>query len=308
MKILNASFQTALSAESSAIAWCWLIERSDGIKLGFTSFDLILPIDSVPYEPFTGFTPTADSNSQGLEKNNSQELYGLFSSEQVSAADLLSGKFDKAIVTCFLVDVTDLPNTLNDSPASFLLVSQRQVKGISQSDLGFNLQTRDDDWKLEASIGKQTSKFCSHNLGDANCRVDLTNYTFTETVTNAANRYQFEISGSFTPGQFDRGKITFVTGGNALISRDVAKFETGNKIALWQPLPYAIAIGDEVAITQGCGKTLFDCITRYNNAINHGGEPHIPTTDQAIYMPIDNAPFSSSVSSSPTTPSSGTGG
>lgn len=287
MKILDPSFQAALEAESSVIAWCWLIERQDGIQLGFTSFDFMLPINSVPYEPFTGFTPTADRNSQGLENNNSQELFGLLTSEQVSAQDLLSGKFDKAVVTCFLVDVTNLPSSLTENPAKFVLVSQRQVKGLSQSDLGFKFDLRDDDWKLEAKLGIQTSKFCSHDLGDANCRVDLTPFTFTETIAAVTNRYQFQTSGNFTPGQFSRGKITFTTGANTLVTRDVANMTSGNIVTLWQPLPYSIAVGDEVILVQGCGKTLYDCIVRYNNAANHGGEPHIPTVDQAIDTPIE---------------------
>ena len=287
MKILDTSFQAALEAESSIIAWCWLIKRQDGIELGFTSFDLMLPIDGVPYEPFTGFSPTADSNSQGLEKNNSQELFGILTSEQISAEDLLGGEYDRAVVTCFLVDATNLPTSLSETPPKFVLVSERQISGVVQSDLGFKLALRDDDWKLEIKLGKQTSKFCSHNLGDLNCRVDLTPYTFTQAITDVTNRYQFTISGSFTPGQFDRGKITFITGENVLITRDVSTFSSGNVVTLWQPLPYSIAIGDELLIVQGCGKTLFDCVVRYDNAANHGGEPHIPTVDQALDTPIE---------------------
>lgn len=287
MKVLDPSFQAALNSESSIIAWCWLITRQDGLKLGFTSFDLMLPIDGVPYEPFTGFSPTADSNSQGLEKNNSQELFGILTSEQISAGDLLGGKYDRAVVTCFLVDVTNLPTSLSETPPLFVLVSERQVAGVVQSDLGFKLALRDDDWKLEIKLGQQTSKFCSHNLGDSNCRVDLAPYTFTQNITDVTNRYQFTISGSFTPGQFDRGKVTFITGENILVERDVSTFEAGNIVTLWQPLPYSIDIGDELLIVQGCGKTLFDCVTRYDNAANHGGEPHIPTVDQALDTPIE---------------------
>lgn len=287
MKILDPTFQAALAARTSIIAWCWLITRQDGLRLGFTSFDLMLPIDDVPYEPFTGFSPTADSNSQGLEKNNSQELFGILTSEQISAGDLLGGKYDRAVVTCFLVDVTNLPTSLNETPPKFVLVSERQVAGVVQSDLGFKLALRDDDWKLEIKLGQQTSKFCSHNLGDSNCRVDLADYTFTARITEVTNRYQFTISGSFTPGQFDRGKVTFITGENALVKRDVSTMRSGNLVTLWQPLPYSIVVGDELLIVQGCGKTLYDCVIRYDNAANHGGEPHIPTVEQVLDTPIE---------------------
>ena len=187
-----------------------------------------------------------------------------------------------------MVDVTNLPASLSENPPRHLLLYQRYIKLSSFTDLGFTLELRDDDWLLETKLGRQTSKFCQHDLGDGRCRVDLTPYTFTQTITNVTNRYQFTTNGSFTPGQFSRGKITFTTGINTGISRDISLFETGNNITLWQPLPYSIAPGDEVIIIQGCGKTLFDCITRYNNAVNFGGEPHIPTTDQITNPPISS--------------------
>lgn len=289
MKILDPLLSAALAAESSVIAWCWLIERKDGLALGFTSFDLMLAIDGVPYEPFTGFTPSADSNSEGLQGNNSQDLEGLLTSEQVSYFDLLAGLYDEGRITCFLVDVTNLPLSLETEPPQHLTLYRRYIARTIQSDLGFRFELRDDDWQLqEAKLGKQTSKFCGYDLGDARCRVDLSAYTFTQTITNVTNRYQFESSGSFTPGQFDRGKITFTTGANTGVSRDISTFSTGNQITLWQPVPSSIAIGDEVVLIQGCGKTLYDCVVRYNNAVNSDSEPHIPTVDQAINTPISS--------------------
>lgn len=287
MKILDPTFQANLARSVTSIAWCWLIERLDGLSYGFTSFDLMLRIDGLQFEPFTGFTPTADSNNEGLQKNNSQDLQGLLTSEQISATDLLAGKFDRARVTCFLVDVTNLPISLAETPPKFLLIYQRYIKRVVHSDLGFKLELRDDDWKLETKLGKQTSKFCEHDLGDSNCKVDLTTYTFTQAITNIINRYEFTIDGSFDVDQFTRGKITFHDGANKDIIRDVARFEA-NKVILWQPLPYSLAVGETVTIVQGCGKTLYDCVVRYDNAYNSDSEPHIPTNDLAINPPIEN--------------------
>ena len=287
MKILDPELMAALESSATAIAWCWQIERVDGLILGFTSFDLSLPIEGISYEPFTGFTPTADSNSEGLQSNNSQDLAGLFASEQIREGDLLAGLYDGARVTCFLVDVTNLPSSLSLTPPQHLTIYQRYVKRTVQSDLGFNLELRDDDWLLSTKLGKQTSKFCGYDLGDSKCGVDLTPYTFNMSVTAITSRYQFVTDGQFNISQFNRGKITFNTGANAGVSRDVATFEVNNLITLWQPLPYSIALGDQLTIVQGCAKTLYDCVVRYNNAVNSDSEPHIPTTDQAINTPIE---------------------
>ena len=287
MKTLDPQFQVALESEQTAIAWCWLIEPKQGAALGFTSFDVMFSIYGTQYQPFTGFTPTADSNSEGLENNNSQDLEGLFTSDQISAQDIMSGKLDDARVTCFQVDVTNLPLNLTDTPTKFLPVYQRYIKSFTANEIGFKIGLRDDDWLLEADIGKVTSKFCDYDLGEPRCGVDLTPYTFTQNITAITSRYQFTLSGSFTEGQFNRGKITFITGNNAGVTRDVATNDSGNQVTLWQPMPYSISVGDEVSMVQGCGKTLYDCITRYDNAIKFDGEPHIPSSDRAFNLPID---------------------
>ena len=240
MKTLDPQFQAALASEVSAIAWCWLIETKQGGAFGFTSFDVMFRIYGVEYQPFTGFTPTSDSNSEGLKNNNSQDLLGLFSSEQISASDILSGKFDGARVTCFQVDVTNLPPNLTDEPHKFLTIYKRYIKSFITSDIGFTIQLRDDDWRLEASLGKITSKFCGYDLGEPRCGVDLSLYTFTAQISNIINRYQFTIDGSFVENQFNRGKITFNTGNNAGITKDLASFDSANQVTLWQPLPYSI--------------------------------------------------------------------
>ena len=287
MKSLDPQFQFALSAESTCIVYCWLIDRTDGVRLAFTSLDVAFIIEDVTFYPYTGFTPTSDRNSIGLEKNNSQDLQGLLTEEQISSEDLLASVMDGARVTCFLVDVTDLPLTIvTAEPPKMLVLYQRYIKTSSQTDLNFVLELRDNDYSLETKLNKQTSKFCEHNLGDAGCGVDLTNYTFSSSIVNVTNSYQFKLSGDFTSGQFDRGKIIFNTGDNATIMRDI-RLNNLQEFTLWQPLPFTINVGDEVTIVQGCGKTLFDCVTRYDNAVNSDSEPHIPTTDQAINTPIE---------------------
>ena len=286
MKVLDSGFKQTLEQESTYIAWCWLIRREDGIEHGFTSLDIRISIGTTPYFPFTGFTPTADSNSEGLEQNNSQDLEGILSDEQISAADLLAGKFDGAVITCFQVDVTNPPTGLDENPPRFILQYQRYIRTVEISDLGFRFLLRDDDYELEIEIAKLTSKFCDYDLGDERCGVDLTPFTFTVTITAIISRYEFQTTGDFTPGQFSRGKVTFLSGENAGIQRDINIFGTENRFTLFLSAPFSLAVGDEIVIVQGCGKTLFDCITRYNNAVNSDSEPNIPTIAQAVNTPV----------------------
>lgn len=283
MKTLNSNFQTALTQETTTLAWCWLIQRIDGINLGFTSFDLPLAIDGVNYAPETGFTPSAVNTSEGTERGDNQNLKSILSSDAITEGDLLAGKYNYASITCFIVDVTNLPASLTENPPKLLHLYTGILGKIKKSDRTFEIEVRGLDHKLENKLGELTSKFCRYEFGGFGCGVDLSPYTYSQGITGVSNQYTFAIDGSIPSGVLDRGKLTFTSGANNTISADIAYYSS-NQIVLFQPLPYTIEVGDTVTVIQGCAKTLLAC-AKYNNVINFGGEPHVPLTDKALNMP-----------------------
>ena len=284
MKTLDSNFQTALTSETTTLAWCWLIQRQDGINLGFTSFDLPLSIDGVTYSAATGFTPSAWATSEGLAQNDNQNLKSIISSDAISEEDLLAGKYNYASITCFIVDVTNLPTSLIENPPKFLHLYSGILGKIKKSDRHFEIEVRGLDHKLENKLGELTSKFCRYQLGEFGCQLDLTPYTYTQAITGVSNQYTFTIDGVIPDGSLDRGQLTFISGLNAGSSADIAYYSS-NQIVLFQPMPYQIQVGDLMTVIQGCAKTLLAC-AKYNNVINFGGEPHVPLTDKALNMPI----------------------
>ena len=284
MKQLNSEFQTALTSETTTLAWCWLIQRQDNTSLGFTSFDLPIVIDSISYSPVIGFTPSAVSTSEGLESNDNQNLKSVFSSDSISEDDLIQGAYDYAEIICFIVNVTNLPTSLNETLPKYLHLYTGILGKIKKSDRNFEIEVRGLDHKLENKIGELTSKFCRYQFGGFGCGVDLALYTYTQTITAVTNRYNFTIDGTIADGLLDRGKLTFISGNNNSFSADIATY-TGNQITLFQPMPFPIEIGTTVTVIQGCSKTLLACAI-YDNIINFGGEPHIPLTDKALNMPV----------------------
>jgi hypothetical protein len=83
---------------------------------------------------------------------------------------------------------------------------------------------------------------------------------------------------------FDAGRIVFTTGLNAGIAQDVKTYTTG-QITLALPMPYAIAVGDEYSLIQGCGKDfLTNCVAQYANGINFNGEPWIAGIDKLVQV------------------------
>ncbi|MEM9275089.1 MAG: DUF2163 domain-containing protein [Cyanobacteria bacterium P01_F01_bin.143] len=284
MKTLDPTFQNQIAQPTSTITWCWLIERIDGVKLGFTSFDLSLTIDGVTYEPATGFAPSADSSDEGFKQSDSQSLNGILSSEQISDQDLIAGVYQYAKITCFQVDVTNLPATLARLPPNFLEVYKGFLGKVTQSDRGFTIEVRKIDNLLETEIGKTTSKKCGHELGDENCQANIAAFTTVTTVNSVINQYTLVLGGTFADGQFNRGKIEFTTGANQGIVRDISS-NTGSTFVMFQPFPSAINPGESVKISEGCDKTLYTCFVKFNNVINGDHEPHIPTQDQANNNP-----------------------
>ena len=49
-----------------------------------------------------------------------QSLAGILSSDQISDRDLLAHKYHYAKITCFQIDVTNLPTSLADLPPKYL--------------------------------------------------------------------------------------------------------------------------------------------------------------------------------------------
>ena len=55
MKALSAALQAHLDSGTTTLAWCWRIERSDGVVFGFTDHDRPVAFEGVTYEPESGF-------------------------------------------------------------------------------------------------------------------------------------------------------------------------------------------------------------------------------------------------------------
>ena len=59
--------------------------------------------------------------------------------------------------------------------------------------------------------------------------------------------------------------------------------EFSNKtFTLALPMPFPVSICDAFTAKAGCDKTLETCISKFSNAINFRGEPHVPGTDKIL--------------------------
>ena len=80
----------ALEKPLATLAFCWRIERRDGVTIGLTSHDRDLEIGHMLYRAAPGMTPSAVRSGIGLEGADS-DVEGALVADAISEADLAAG-------------------------------------------------------------------------------------------------------------------------------------------------------------------------------------------------------------------------
>ncbi len=190
---------------------------------------------------------------------------------------LKAGIWQGAVVELTVVDYLNLG-------AGYI---QRQHGRLGQAEIigqEARIEFRGLTQMLAQEIGERTSRLCRYQLGDQRCKVNLANFTFSGTVTAVTSKQKFSISISKPDTYFYRGRITFSSGLNNGLSMETTQ-NTGTLLTLFQPMFRTIAIGDAFFIVAGDPKTLQICHSRFNNAINFGGESEIPERERLFRYP-----------------------
>lgn len=283
MRNIPAPLQAHLDTGVTTLAYCWKIERADGVVLGFTEHDRDLSFDGVTYEAASGFTRSQIAASLGLAVDN-LDVAGAIQSDRITEADIAAGRYDLAEITIFGVNWAD--------------VSQRYVEGrgqlgqIARGVTAFNAEVRSLSDRLAQRVGRVYHYFCDADLGDARCTIDLDNPTFkgTGTVGPSPTARLILLQGvtGFEEGWFTGGLLALTSGALNGVAREVKRhtIEDGTHYAeLWQAFPDAPVAGVTLQITAGCDKTATTCAARFANLDNFRGFPHMPGNDRVTAYP-----------------------
>lgn len=274
MKTLPASLTSHLSQDVTTLATCWKLTRRDGVVMGFTDHDRDLIVSGQSYVAATGFTPTAIAGSAGLAVDN-LDVEGMLDSAAISEEDIHAGKYDHAEIEIFMVNYT--------TPSDGVLPLRTGWLGEVRYTSGkFVAEVRGLTQRLQQRVGELYSPGCRADFGDTRCKINLAGVTTTGTLTGATSRTVLLDSGRMeASGIFSFGRISFTSGANDGISMEIKQYTKG-KMMLALPLPYQPQAGDAYTITQGCDKSFATCKTRYSNAVNFRGEPHVPGLDRIL--------------------------
>lgn len=274
MKNPSPSLLAHIQGEATTLATCWKLTLRNSTFQGFTDHDRPLVIDGVTYSPESGSTPSAIQSSTDLAVDN-LAIEGVLNSDAIPEADILAGLYDFAEIELFLVNHQDVTQ-------GTLHLRRGWLGEVTLGRSGFTAEVRGLTQRLSRTLGALYSPACRANLGDARCGVDLGPFTFTGSVTGAADRRTFsDTSRTEAAGFFDSGVVTFTSGANETLSMEVKEYTPGS-ITLALPMPYAIAPGDGYSIAAGCDKTFTTCKARFDNVLNFRGEPHVPGTDRIL--------------------------
>lgn len=283
MRDFSPAFAARLAAGVTTFCMAWRVSRADGVILGFTDHDRALAFDGTTFEPQSGAEGSALASSADLAVDNAA-IEGLLSSERLSDADLLGGRFDGAVVEVFRVDWTD--------PSARALLKRMTVGEIRREGARFVAELRGPAAALDRVVGRVYQRRCDAELGDARCGVDVDARARNGAVVAVLGEARFSVSGleSAAVDDFAGGRLRWTSGANAGLSAACVA-STSDEIALRVAPGHAVAAGDAFRLYPGCDKSFATCRAVFANAVNFRGFPSMPGDDAALGYPLRGEPL-----------------
>jgi len=260
--------------ELTSISLCWRIERVDGAGIALTSHDRSVFSGGVRFEPAPGMMPASVTRSLGLEPDSS-EVAGALSSEGLDEGDLALGRWDGAAVRLTAVD-------WNDPDAKALDLLGGEIGSVSISGEAFSADLVGAAARLEEPVCPSTSAECRARFGDKRCRVDLAGRTVRARVVEV-------VVGQLTidrpvDERFVLGRVRYMSGANYGLASVILGIE-GTTLQVRDVPRAPVEGGCRIELREGCDKRFETCVTRFGNAANFRGEPHLPGTDYLTRYP-----------------------
>lgn len=283
MRAVPEGLAAKLASGATTVCRCWVIERGDGVRLGFTDHDRDLPVNGVVCTAASGLNAAAVESTTGLSVDT-QSVSGALSSDAITEADIERGAYDGATVTALIVDW--------QSPADRLVLSQGRIGEIRRSGGGFEAEVASLSERLNQPVGRAFLRTCHLPLGGTGCGVDLTgpSHHGVGNVNEARGSVTLLATGldAFAEGWFEGGTLNWTAGGNAGVAGAVrrhVRYGSATELELWLAPPVAMVAGETFEVTAGCDRSFRSCRVKFGNAHNFRGFPHMPGDDWAAGYP-----------------------
>ena len=257
----------------TAASW-WRIFRKDGVTLGFTTHDRDLWFGGILHRAAPGMLPSAIRKSNRLSDDES-EIEGAPGHDTIRAADIAAGRFDGARIESGIVDWETLEN------ASLYSGS---IAAVSQDAAGFTAQLQSAKADLDIDPVPRASPSCRARFCASGCSLSSELFSSRAAcmgVDLEVNAVRLPIA---QPEKFVLGELRWIDGPQSgqvmtILGHSDDGFE------LDQSIHAEVTAGHRAILRQGCDKTIATCATRFDNAINFQGEPHLPGNDLLAQYP-----------------------
>lgn len=259
----------------TTLAFCWRIERRDGIGIGLTAHDRDLTIDGNRYRTTPGMTPSAIRRADGSDADT-MDVEGAFASAAIREDELLNGRWDGARVTLCAVDWTDTANRL--------ALGGGRIGSVETRNGRFTAELRGAAAALDRPASEVTSPECRAELGDRRCRIALAARRTVVRVTAIADEGFAIDAPAGDETRWRNGRVRWLDGANAGSDQSVHGVE-GAVVTLRARPRAPVAVGDRAILIEGCDKSIATCTERFANAANFRGEPFLPGMDLLTRYP-----------------------
>ena len=283
MKTLSADLQSHIQSGITTLANCWILKRTDGRQFGFTDHDEPLLVNGLVCEPATGMTGSEIRQSEGFASDD-QDVSGIISSDMISEADLMSGRYDGARVETWRVNWQDANQKV--------LLRTGYLGEVRRAGGNFQTEVRGLSVALEQERGRLYQYSCDAVFGDHRCGIDLSrpDMRFEGSIVEIVSPTELIVSFSTKPqaGRLALGQLTMLSGKAASMTSDILNHQSdhaGERLEMWLPYHAEVAVGDRVRAHVGCNKCFTTCRDVFANQINYRGFPHIPGNDFVLSSP-----------------------
>ena len=277
MRDLPPDLAAHLAGGATTLCHCWALTRRDGLRLGFTDHDRDLTFGGLTHAAGTGLEAAEASAELGFAIAGG-EVAGALSAMGLTEADIAGGLHDGAGVETWLVNWSD--------PEIRLLLEIGTVGEVRRAGGAFVAELRGLMDRLDAELGRTYRATCGADLGDARCRVDLTDARLSTTgsvrATPEPGTLEVVLAGTFPDHWFAGGRLVWTSGsasGHAADLRAQVAADGAVRLELWQAPAAAIRAGDRFRLNAGCDKRLATCREKFANVPNFQGFPHLPGND-----------------------------
>lgn len=124
---------------------------------------------------------------------------------------------------------------------------------------------------------------CRWTLYDPGCTLVKATFGHAVTIASVVNAFTLNTTATDADAFYDLGTLTFTSGVLNGVSATIKKYlHASGQVILNVPLSPAPSNGDALTLYPGCDKQQATCLSKFNNLINFGGFPYIPTVETAL--------------------------